>query len=147
MLFWGSNEIYYYVSAPPLALNLIQMRLKIWARIQPIPLGTSPWATYSFLYVTFGYFSCSQNGCYSSSSTLVPLVGEKRVNGWFGALVDNFYLVALILAMGTSLGLATPLVTECIAIVIGTPHTATGCHHYLLLDHPKCNLCGFRPAG
>ena len=47
------------------------------------------------------------------SSTLVPLVGEKHAKGLFGTIVDNFYLVALIFAMGTSLGLATPLVTEC----------------------------------
>ncbi|MFN6887576.1 BCCT family transporter, partial [Proteus mirabilis] len=57
------------------------------------------------------------------SSTLTPLVGEKHVNGLFGTVVDNFYLVALILAMGTSLGLATPLVTECIQYLFGIPHT------------------------
>ena len=40
-------------------------------------------------------------------------MGEKHAKGLFGTIVDNFYLVALIFAMGTSLGLATPLVTEC----------------------------------
>ncbi|VFS85049.1 carnitine transporter [Salmonella enterica subsp. enterica] len=41
----------------------------------------------------------------------------------FGTIVDNFYLVALIFAMGTSLGLATPLVTECMQWLFGIPHT------------------------
>lgn len=57
------------------------------------------------------------------SSTLVPLVGEKHAKGLFGTIVDNFYLVALIFAMGTSLGLATPLVTECMQWLFGIPHT------------------------
>lgn len=57
------------------------------------------------------------------SSTLVPLVGEKHAKGLFGTIVDNFYPVALIFAMGTSLGLATPLVTECMQWLFGIPHT------------------------
>ncbi len=48
---------------------------------------------------------------------------KKHAKGLFGTIVDNFYLVALIFAMGTSLGLATPLVTECMQWLFGIPHT------------------------
>ncbi|MCL8675469.1 L-carnitine/gamma-butyrobetaine antiporter [Salmonella enterica subsp. enterica serovar Enteritidis] len=71
VLFWGSIEIYYYISTPP--------------------FGLEPNST-----------------------------GAKEL---FGTIVDNFYLVALIFAMGTSLGLATPLVTECMQWLFGIPHT------------------------
>lgn len=48
---------------------------------------------------------------------------KNTPKGLFGTIVDNFYLVALIFAMGTSLGLATPLVTECMQWLFGIPHT------------------------
>ncbi|PTF15167.1 L-carnitine/gamma-butyrobetaine antiporter, partial [Staphylococcus epidermidis] len=86
--------------------------------------GPLPWATYSFLSVAFAYFFFVRKmEVIRPSSTLVPLVGEKHVKGLFGTIVDNFYLVALIFAMGTSLGLATPLVTECMQWLFGIPHT------------------------
>ncbi len=81
------------------------------------------------------------------SSTLVPLVGEKHAKGLFGTIVDNFYLVALIFAMGTSLGLATPLVTECMQWLFGIPHTLQlDAIIIYLLDHSERDLRGLRPA-
>ncbi|STI83454.1 L-carnitine/gamma-butyrobetaine antiporter [Escherichia coli] len=80
------------------------------------------------------------------SSTLVPLVGEKHAKGLFGTIVDNFYLVALIFAMGTSLGLATPLVTECMHGCLAFRYPATGRYHHYLLDYPHaiCVACGLQ---
>jgi L-carnitine/gamma-butyrobetaine antiporter len=73
--------------------------------------------------------------------------GRKHAKGLFGTIVDNFYLVALIFAMGTSLGLATPLVTECMQWLFGIPaYAATGRDHHYLLDHSERHLRGLRPA-
>ncbi|WP_275075221.1 L-carnitine/gamma-butyrobetaine antiporter [Providencia rettgeri] len=125
VLFWGSIEIYYYISTPPFEFAPYSTQAKsIGLAYSLFHWGPLPWATYSFLTVAFGYFFFVRKmDVIRPSSTLVPLVGEKHVNGWFGTIVDNFYLVALILAMGTSLGLATPLVTECIQYLFGIPHT------------------------
>ncbi|WP_411905048.1 BCCT family transporter, partial [Salmonella enterica] len=85
---------------------------------------TVPWATCGFLSVGFAYFFFVRKmDCSRPSSTLVPVVGEKHAKGLFGTIVDNFYLVALIFAMGTGLGLATPLVTECMQWLFGIQHT------------------------
>ena len=125
VLFWGSIEIYYYISTPPFDFEPYSNQAKgIGLAYSLFHWGPLPWATYSFLSVAFAYFFFVRKmDVIRPSSTLVPLVGEKHVNGWFGTIVDNFYLVALILAMGTSLGLATPLVTECIQYLFGIPHT------------------------
>ncbi|MGJ3355586.1 L-carnitine/gamma-butyrobetaine antiporter [Providencia sp. Je.9.19] len=125
VLFWGSIEIYYYISTPPFDFEPYSNQAKgIGLAYSLFHWGPLPWATYSFLSVAFAYFFFVRKmEVIRPSSTLVPLVGEKHVNGWFGTIVDNFYLVALILAMGTSLGLATPLVTECIQYLFGIPHT------------------------
>ena len=115
VLFWGSIEIYYYISTPPFALEPNSTGAKeIGLAYSLFHWGPLPWATYSFLSVAFAYFFFVRKmDVIRPSSTLVPLVGEKHAKGLFGTIVDNFYLVALIFAMGTSLGLATPLVTEC----------------------------------
>ncbi|MGS9083398.1 BCCT family transporter, partial [Salmonella enterica subsp. enterica serovar Infantis] len=76
--------------------------------------------TYSFLYVAFAYyFFVRKKDVIRHRSTLVPLVGEKHAKGLFGTIDDNFYLVALIFAMGTSLGQANPLVTELMQWLLG----------------------------
>lgn len=125
VLFWGSIEIYYYISTPPFALAPNSTGAKeLGLAYSLFHWGPLPWATYSFLSVAFAYFFFVRKmDVIRPSSTLVPLVGEKHAKGLFGTIVDNFYLVALIFAMGTSLGLATPLVTECMQYLFGIPHT------------------------
>ncbi|EDW8111546.1 L-carnitine/gamma-butyrobetaine antiport BCCT transporter [Salmonella enterica] len=125
VLFWGSIEIYYYISTPPFDLAPNSTGAKeIGLAYSLFHWGPLPWATYSFLSVAFAYFFFVRKmDVIRPSSTLVPLVGEKHAKGLFGTIVDNFYLVALIFAMGTSLGLATPLVTECMQYLFGIPHT------------------------
>ncbi|WP_149539997.1 L-carnitine/gamma-butyrobetaine antiporter [Escherichia albertii] len=82
VLFWGSIEIYYYISTPPFGLEPNSTGAKeLGLAYSLFHWGPLPWATYSFLSV------------------------------------------ALIFAMGTSLGLATPLVTECMQWLFGIPHT------------------------
>lgn len=125
VLFWGSIEIYYYVATPPFGLTPFSRAAKEMGLAYSLfHWGPLPWATYSFLAVAFGYFLFVRKiSVIRPSGTLVALMGERRCNGLFGMVVDNLYLVALILAMGTSLGLATPLVTECIQYLFGVPHT------------------------
>ena len=125
VLFWGSIEIYYYISTPPFGLEPNSTGAKeLGLAYSLFHWGPLPWATYSFLSVAFAYFFFVRKmEVIRPSSTLVPLVGEKHAKGLFGTIVDNFYLVALIFAMGTSLGLATPLVTECMQWLFGIPHT------------------------
>ncbi len=125
VLFWGSIEIFYYISTPPFGLAPFSNGAKEFGLAYSLfHWGPLPWATYSFLAVAFGYFMYVRKiNVIRPSGTLEPLLGKKRSEGIIGIVVDNLYLVALILAMGTSLGLATPLVTECIQYLFGIPHT------------------------
>ena len=125
VLFWGSIEIYYYIASPPFGLEPFSVQAKeLGLAYSLFHWGPLPWATYSFLAVAFGYFLYVRKiNVMRPSGTLVPLLGEKRCKGIIGTMIDNLYLVALILAMGTSLGLATPLVTECIQYLFGIPRT------------------------
>ncbi|NKF49110.1 L-carnitine/gamma-butyrobetaine antiport BCCT transporter [Shewanella sp. WXL01] len=125
VLFWGSLEVYYYVSYPPFGHEAMSVEAQeLGLAYSLFHWGPIPWAGYSFLSIAIGYFLfVKKMDVVRPSGTLTPLVGEKHSNGFFGLVVDNIYIVALILAMGTSLGLSTPLVTECIQYLFGIPRT------------------------
>lgn len=86
VLFWGSIEIYYYISTPPFGLEPNSTGAKeIGLAYSLFHWGPLPWATYSFLSVAFAYFFFVRKmDVIRPSSTLVPLVGEKHAKGLFG---------------------------------------------------------------
>ncbi|GHB20603.1 MULTISPECIES: L-carnitine/gamma-butyrobetaine antiporter [Shewanella] len=124
VLFWGSLEIYYYVSYPPFELEPLSVKAKeLGLAYSLFHWGPLPWAGYAFFSVALGYFLfVKKMDVVRPSGTLYPIMG-KKCEGIIGTIIDNIYVVALILAMGTSLGLATPLVTECIQYLFGIPRT------------------------
>ncbi len=124
VLFWGSLEIYYYVSYPPFELEPLSVQAKeLGLAYSLFHWGPLPWAGYAFFSVALGYFLfVKKMDVVRPSGTLYPIMG-KKCEGIIGTIIDNIYVVALIPAMGTSLGLATPLVTECIQYLFGIPRT------------------------
>ncbi|HIC1043683.1 TPA: BCCT family transporter, partial [Escherichia coli] len=57
VLFWGSIEIYYYISSPPFGMEGYSAPAKeIGLAYSLFHWGPLPWATYSFLSVAFAYF-------------------------------------------------------------------------------------------
>ncbi|MCE9787398.1 L-carnitine/gamma-butyrobetaine antiporter [Shewanella chilikensis] len=124
VLFWGSLEIYYYVSYPPFEMEPMTVQAKEFGLAYSLfHWGPLPWAGYAFFSVALGYFLfVKKMDVVRPSGTLYPIMG-KKCEGIIGTIIDNIYVVALILAMGTSLGLATPLVTECIQYLFGIPRT------------------------
>ncbi len=125
VFFWGTLEIYYYVATPPFGLEPFSAQAKEFGLAYSLfHWGPLPWATYALLSVAFGYFLYVKKiNVIRPSETIEPLIGRKNSKGVLGVVIDNLYIVALILAMGTSLGLATPLVTECMQYLFGIERT------------------------
>ncbi|NJB66400.1 L-carnitine/gamma-butyrobetaine antiporter [Desulfobaculum xiamenense] len=125
VLFWGSYEAYCYVSTPPFGFEPFSVTAQEYGLAYSLfHWGPLPWAVFGFFSVVFGYFLFVKKiNVVRPSGTLVALLGERHCKGLVGIIIDNVYIVALILAMGTSLGLATPLVTECMQYLFGVPHT------------------------
>lgn len=127
VLYWGTIEAYYYITYPPFA-NVAGSpeAMEFGLAYSLFHWGPLPWAGYAVLTVAFGYFIYVKNiNVMRPSGCVEATIGEKLAKGWLGTIIDNFYIVALILAMGTSLGLATPLVTECIEWLFGIERTLT----------------------
>ncbi len=125
VIYWGSIEAFYYIAYPPFGLEANSSAAQEFGLAYSLfHWGPLPWATYSLLSVAFAYFIYVKKiNVMRPSGCIDGAVGEKLAKGWLGTIIDNFYIVALILAMGTSLGLATPLVTECIEWLFGIKRT------------------------
>ncbi len=125
VIYWGSIEAYYYIAYPPFALEAYSDEAKEFGLAYSLfHWGPLPWAAYSLFTVAFAYFIWVKKvNVMRPSGCIEAAVGEKLSKGWLGTIIDNFYIIALILAMGTSLGLATPLVTECIEWLFGIERT------------------------
>ena len=125
VLYWGTAEIYYYVAYPPFGNEAFSPEAKEMGLAYSLfHWGPLPWAGYGVFTVAFGYFIWVKKiNVMRPSGCIEGAVGPKLAQGWLGTVIDNFYIVALILAMGTSLGLATPLVTECMEWLFGIERT------------------------
>ncbi|QYK11841.1 L-carnitine/gamma-butyrobetaine antiport BCCT transporter [Shewanella rhizosphaerae] len=124
VLYWGSLEAYYYLTYPPFEIQSMSVQAKeLGVAYSLFHWGPLPWMGYGFFTVALGYFLfVKKMDVVRPSGTLAPVLG-KHHKGILGTFIDNIYVVALILAMGTSLGLATPLVTECIQWLFGIERT------------------------
>lgn len=125
VIFWGSIEVYYYATTPPFGYEpTSRQAIETSLAYAMFHWGPISWSTFGFFTVAFGYFLFVKKiDIVRPSGTVVAVIGEKNANGFLGTLIDNLYLVALLLAMSTSLGLSTPLVTECMQWLFGIEHT------------------------
>lgn len=125
VLFWGTIEAYYYTAYPPFGFEAMSVQAKEYAMAYSLfHWGPYSWCVYSGVSVAFAYFFYVKKvDAIRPTAALTPLLGEKHCKGLVGIIIDNFYVISLILATGTSLGLATPLVTECMQHLFGIKRT------------------------
>ncbi len=106
LVFWGVAEPLSHFSSPPpgspastpaqAAQGAMNTTFLHW--------GLSAWAIYVVVGVAVAY-ACHRKGRpISIRWILEPLLGEKRVRGWFGDLVDVTAIVGTLFGVATSLG-------------------------------------------
>ncbi|WP_242850539.1 BCCT family transporter [Clostridium lundense] len=69
--------------------------------------GTSAWGCYAILGLILAYMQFRKKKPALMSSALIPLIGEKRANGFIGSVVDIFTIFATVAGIITSLGMGT----------------------------------------
>lgn len=121
ILFYSLCEWILYANDPHLAdMGSIQE----WAGTYPLfHWGPIPWAFYLVLAVAFG-FMLHVRGCTKQkySEACRPLLGEKT-DGLAGRLIDLIAVVALLAGTTTTFSLATPLMSQIIAELLGIPNS------------------------
>ncbi|WP_279401751.1 BCCT family transporter [Piscibacillus salipiscarius] len=105
LLFWGVSEpINHYMWPPhgeaetPAAVHkALQYSFFHW--------GLHPWAVYAIVAAALAYFSYRKNLPMLLSSTLEPLLGRKRLNGFWGNTINIIGVISTLFGISTSLGL------------------------------------------
>lgn len=107
LVFWGAAEPLSHLHTPagveqePMSEDAAQSALKYsffhW--------GLHPWAIYAVLALALAFFKFRKDAPGVISAALTPILGEKRVKGPIGTLVDVIAVFATIFGVATSLGL------------------------------------------
>lgn len=84
--------------------------------------GIHPWASYSIIGLGLAYFQFRKNKPGMISSLFIPLIGEEKVNGFYGKLIDIFAIIATIAGVATSLGMGTLQINSGLSYLFNLPN-------------------------
>ncbi|MCV6590318.1 MAG: BCCT family transporter [Marinobacterium sp.] len=106
LLFWSVAEpMWHYASNPFASEGMSQQSAETAIRLSFFHWGLHPWALYITVALGLAYFAYRRGRPLSIRSTLEPLFGEARMNGWFGNVVDIMVVAITAFGIATSFGL------------------------------------------
>ncbi|MBS7691836.1 BCCT family transporter [Pseudomonas lalucatii] len=106
LLFWSVAEpMWHYAGNPFSATALSAESAQTAMRVTYFHWGMHAWALYLMPALCLAYFSFRKGKPLSIRSTLTPLFGEARMNGWLGATFDILIVVVTAFGIATSFGL------------------------------------------
>lgn len=124
IMYWGTIEWAYYFQSPPFHLEPGSWEAAEMAATYGIfhwgPIG---WALYSVpaLPLAYSYF-VEKDHMLKISESLRPIIGRYS-GGYFGKLIDVFFIFGAVGATATSLGLGTPMIAAGIGYILGVEPT------------------------
>ena len=123
VLYWGTIEWAYYYEAPPFGVTGNSPEALQWATAYPIfHWGFTGWALYCLPAIAMAYaYHVRKIPSLRLSAACEPLIGsaDKPI----GRVIDLMYMMGLIGATSTGIGLAVPLIAACLHTMIGVPDT------------------------
>lgn len=126
LVFYGAAEpLNYFVSLPTGAPAGSIAAARDALRVSFFHWGLHPWAGYVVIALPLTYYTFRHNKPGLISTIFIPLVGEERVNGWFGKLVDILAIFATVAGVCTSLGLGVLQLNSGLNVLFGVPKTMT----------------------
>lgn len=84
-----------------------------------------PWACFAVMALALAFMQFRKNKKGQISSIFIPLVGEEKVNGWFGKTIDVLAIFATVAGVATSLGLGTMQINSGLNYLFGVPESKT----------------------
>ena len=120
LVFWGAAEPLSHFHTPPIpgmepvseeaAQSAMKYSFFHW--------GFHPWAIYAVLALALAYFKFRKDAPGVISAALTPVLGEERVKGPIGTIVDSIAVFATIFGVATSLGLGALQISSGLAFTI-----------------------------
>ncbi len=123
ILYWGMIEWAYYYQSPPFGLEAGSPDAIRWASTYGIfHWGPVAWAIYLVPAIPIAYFYHVRNKpILKVSQCLAPLIGDKLAASRWGRSADIFFVFGMVGGGATTLGLASPMITQGLNILFGLP--------------------------
>ena len=123
LVFWGVAEpISHFVAPPGLEPGSVDAA-NFAMKSSFMHWGFHPWANYSIIGLALAYFQFRKGKPGLISSIFIPLLGEERVNGSIGKLIDILAVFATVAGVATSLGLGTLQINSGLNYLFNIPET------------------------
>ena len=123
LVFWGVAEpISHFINPAGLEPGSVEAA-NFAMKASFMHWGIHPWANYSIIGLALAYFQFRKNKPGLISSIFIPLLGEERVNGPIGKLIDILAVFATIAGVATSLGLGTLQINSGLNYLFNIPET------------------------
>lgn len=125
LVFWGAAEPLNHYINPTSGIESMSTEAAQFAMTKSfLHWGLHPWANYAVLGLGLAYMQFRKNKPGLVSSIMIPLFGEKRVQGPLGKAVDILAVFATAAGMATSLGLGTYQINSGLNYVFGIPESS-----------------------
>lgn len=123
IMYWSMIEWVYYYSSPPFKIEAKTEEALNWASTYSLfHWGPIAWSIYLVPAVPIAYFYHVRNGrALKLSEAVAPVIGEQRVRGAWGKLIDILFIFGMLGGGATSLGLGAPLLNEGLHELFGVP--------------------------
>ncbi len=124
VLYWGTIEWAHYYQAPPMGVAPGTPEALQWAMAYPIfHWGFTGWALYCLPAIAIAYaYHVRGVRSLTLSAACEPVIGHWA-HRFPGRLIDMTYMVGLIGACSTGIGLAVPLIAACLGWMFGFEDT------------------------
>jgi choline/glycine/proline betaine transport protein len=121
ILFYGVAEPIMHFSAPPEGEAGTVQAAKDAMKITFFHWGFHAWGIYALMGLSLAYFAFRKGLPLTIRSSLVPLLGERRVNGPIGHFVDVLAVFGTVFGLATSLGLGAMQINAGLNYLFGVP--------------------------
>ncbi len=124
VLYWGTIEWAHYYQAPPMGIAAESAEALSWAAAYPIfHWGFTGWALYCLPAVAVAYaYHVRGVQSLTLSAACEPIIGHWA-HRFPGRVIDLTYMIGLVGACSTGIGLAVPLIAACLGFMFGVSDT------------------------
>lgn len=125
LVFWSVAEPMSHYLAPPYGNGSTVESAELAMKYTFMHWGFHPWACFGVVGLPLAYFQFRKGKPALLSSCLEPLLGERRVNGFWGSLVNILAVFATVFGVATSLGLGAMQINSGLQYSLGVPYGNT----------------------
>ncbi|WP_018933225.1 glycine betaine uptake BCCT transporter [Gracilibacillus lacisalsi] len=123
LVFWTTAEpISHAFKSPPGAATGSNEAIRQSLQYSFFHWGIHAWAVYGVVALVLAYFKFRKDLPGLISATLIPIFGEKSMQGWPGKVIDTLAIFATVVGVASTLGFGSAQINGGLAYLFDTPN-------------------------